>query len=112
MENMDYRVNLFAPKTGHAKANSKIIITMVLVWAVAVFGFQFLLKALEKPTKEKSLIAFEQVWENAAAGTATSLEKQTIAKSILAVLGKSVKNEDRAILVKVLTGMYIVCLRI
>lgn len=102
MENIDYSVNLFTPKTGHAKANSKIIITMVLVWAVAVFGFQFLLKALEKPTKEKSLIAFEQVWENVAAGMATSSEKQTIAKSILAVLGKSVKKEDRAILVKVL----------
>lgn len=102
MESVEYKVNLFRPKTDHAKANSIIIISMVTIWAVAVFGFQFLLKAIEKPTKEKSLIVFEQVWDNVIAETGTTSEKQTFSKSLLAVLGKSVKKEDRAILVEAL----------
>ncbi|MCK5243390.1 DUF4212 domain-containing protein [bacterium] len=107
METKEYRVNLFKPKTAHAKTISKIIITMFMIWAIAVFGFQFLLKAIEKPTKEKSLVAFEHVWENVAAGTATTLEKQTFSKTILAVLGKAVKKADRTILVKALDwGVY------
>jgi putative solute:sodium symporter small subunit len=102
METAEYKFNFFKPKTDHGKANTKIIISMVAIWAVAVFGFQFLLKAIEKPTKEKSLIAFEQVWGNVAAGTATLEEKQTMAISVLAVLGKTVKKEQRAVLVNAL----------
>jgi len=101
-EHAEHHFNLFKPTTKHAKANSKIIISMVAIWAVAVFGFQFLLKAVEKPTKEKSLIAFEQVWENVAAGAATRAETQMAAKSMLAVLGKSLKKEHRADLVSAL----------
>jgi len=107
MEAKAYKVHLFKPTTDHGKANSKIIITMVIVWAVAVFGFQILLKVLEKPRKEKSLVAFEQVWENVAADTATLSEKQTFSKTLLAVIGKTVKKEHRIILVNALNwGIY------
>ncbi|MCD4814411.1 DUF4212 domain-containing protein [bacterium] len=102
MENTDYKVHFFKPRTDHAKANMKIISTMVVIWAVAVFGFQILLKVIEKPTKEKSLIAFEQVWETVAAGSATPSETQAFSRSLLAVLGKTVKKADRAVLVNAL----------
>ena len=38
-----YDVNFFRPLSNHAKANTRLIIILATVWAVAVFGFQFLL---------------------------------------------------------------------
>lgn len=100
MADTNYNVNFFAPKSAHAKANRNIILAMLVVWALAVFGFQGLLIVLEKPTPEQSLIDFKQVWASVSAETATPQERQTFAKSILSVLGKNtmLKAEDKAML--------------
>lgn len=77
---------------------------MLILWAVAVFGFQILLLVFQKPTPEKSFIAFESVWEKVKSGSATADESKTFAASVAAVLGKStVKKEQKEILANALS---------
>jgi hypothetical protein len=52
MSESSYDVNFFSPRSEAAIANKKVVSTMLLVWFVAVFGFQFLLAALNKPVPE------------------------------------------------------------
>ena len=52
VETERYEVNFFRPSSAHARANMRLIVTLFVVWVVAVFGFQFLLLALEKPPPE------------------------------------------------------------
>ena len=57
-----YNFSLFSPRNLHGKKNRNVILTMLLIWAVAVFGFQFLLRGMQKPTPEKTLALFESTW--------------------------------------------------
>jgi len=68
---------------------------MILIWAVAVFGFQLLLVALQKPTPEKTLTVFESVWEKVKSGKASVAENQDYIKSLIAVYGKSSVKKDK-----------------
>lgn len=100
-EQKDYRISFFKPTTPFSKMNRNLVIVLVLIWAFGVFGFQILLRVMEKPTPEKTLITFEEVWGNVEAGTATEEEKVKFANSVLMVLGKSSlawKPERRAVL--------------
>jgi putative solute:sodium symporter small subunit len=65
-----------------------MVVWLISVWAIAVFGFHFLLRAIEKPTPEPQLIAFNQVWENVKTGNYTPEELTTFAQSALHVTGK------------------------
>ncbi len=95
----EYHFNLFKPTTEHGRRNRNIIITMVLIWAVAVFGFQILLVILQKPTPEKTYTIFQSVWDQVESGNATVSENQDFLKSLIAVYGKSsVKKEKKEIL--------------
>lgn len=85
-----YNVNFFKPKSDHARFNMKMIAVMVLIWSVAVFGFQFLLVIMEKPVAEPPLHAFKKVWTQVETGAATEAENQEFARSVLMVLGKNV----------------------
>jgi len=77
---------------------------MLILWAVAVFGFQILLLVFQKPTPEKSYIAYESVWGKVKSGSATADESKTFAASVAAVLGKStVKKEQKEILANALS---------
>jgi len=77
---------------------------MLIIWAVAIFGFQILLLILQKPTPEKAYITYESVWDKIIAGTANFDEKKDFAISLTAVLGKStLKNEKREILANTLS---------
>ena len=58
-EQKDYRISFFKPTTPFSKTNRNLVITLVLIWAIAVFGFQILLRVMEKPTPEKTLITFD-----------------------------------------------------
>ena len=90
-----YNVNFFKPLSAHAKANKKLIITLASVWFIAVFGFQFLLMALNEPTPEKSYLMFEKVWPPVIENTdSTHYSKQELAKVFLNVLGKNVAVKD------------------
>ncbi len=84
----DYHISFFKPTTAQAKWNRNLAIKLILIWAVAVFGFQFLLRLIEKPTPENAYVKYEQVWENISTENASIEEMQTFAHTSLSVLGK------------------------
>jgi hypothetical protein len=67
---------------------------MLLIWAVAVFGFQFLLKAIEKPTPEKALLAFEAIWPAVRTGTASAADNEAFLNSLIMARGKNTLKPD------------------
>ena len=93
METNEYKISFFKPTTQQAKENRNLIIKLFLIWAVAIFGFQILLKIIEKPVPEKSLLNFREAWEKISSGNATDLEYKTAGQSMLQVMGKSTINE-------------------
>ncbi len=99
-DSKEYQFSFFKPATEHARTNTKIITAMVIVWALAVFGFQFLLRALEVPTPEKTLITYESVNGKVMDGTATVEDKKAFIGTVVAVLGKglSLKQGDKEVL--------------
>lgn len=102
MTNHDqYNINFFRPQSEHAKANKKLISTLAIIWATAVFGFHFLLIAVTTPTPEQTLNDFSSVWPQVVEDTSATTEmKQQFSKSILMVLGKNigVKDNHKAVL--------------
>lgn len=102
--NNDYDFNLFKPVSPYGRKNRNLILTLLAIWAVAIFGFQLLLIIFQKPTPEKSLIVFESVWDNVKSGKATEQEKKDFINSLINVAGKSlVKPTDRIIIQNTLT---------
>lgn len=94
-----YNFSIFKPRNLHGKKNRNIILTILLIWAIAVFGFQFLLRAIEKPTPEKALTMFESVWPAVHSGMVGESELETLLHSIILVKGKNiVKPEDQKVL--------------
>ena len=95
----DYHISFFKPTTVQAKFNRNLVILLVCIWAVAVFGFHFLLRAIEKPTPEEAYTQYENVWENVKNENANVAEYQTFVHSTLSVLGKIfISAEERAVL--------------
>lgn len=90
----NYHISFFKPTNEHAKANRNMVIWLVVIWAVAIFGFQVLLRIIEKPTPEVAYTEFEQVWESVENESANKAELQTYAKSTLSVLGKIFLTSD------------------
>jgi uncharacterized membrane protein len=100
----EYNFNLFKPVSPYGRKNRNLIITLLIIWFVAVFGFQFLLLLVQKPTPEKTLQTFESVWESIKTGKATVTEKMDFVNSLVDVAGKSsVKPADRIVLGNALT---------
>jgi hypothetical protein len=83
-------INFFKPHSPFAKENMIFTLALVGLWAVAVFGFQFLLIALQKPTPEPAHQAYAQVWGAVEAGEATTDQRKTFSRAVLSVLGKNV----------------------
>lgn len=97
----NYEVNFFKPLSTHAKANKKLIIILASIWLVSVFGFQFLLMALNKPTPEKSYEVYKKVYPSVVEDADASTDmKRDFAKSLLFVIGKNntVKPADKELL--------------
>jgi len=88
-EQKDYRMSFFKPTTEFSRINRNLVIVLILIWGICVFGFQILLKIMEKPTPEKTLVTFERVWGNVKSGNASTDEKVEFADCMLSVLGKS-----------------------
>lgn len=84
----DFHISFFRPTTDRAKHNRNMVLWLISVWTIAIFGFQFLLKAIEKPTPEPELIAFIDVWSAVSTGDATVEEIKIFTKSTLHVAGK------------------------
>jgi putative solute:sodium symporter small subunit len=85
----DYRISFFKPATEMARLNRNIIVSLVIIWTLAIFGFQIVLRVISKPTPEPAYLAFEQVWEQVSNGSATHQELQVFAQASLSVLGKN-----------------------
>jgi putative solute:sodium symporter small subunit len=101
-----YEVNFFKPLSDHARANKRLILSLAIIWAVGVFGFQFLLILLNKPTPEKNYPIFQSSWSQVVQNEAAANEvKQDLANVLLAVLGKNIalKDEHRDVLKNVLS---------
>lgn len=97
LDEKDYHISFFQPTTKLAKFNRNLSITLLTVWAVCIFGFQILLKIVEKPVPEIAYVEYEGVWDQVKIGQASDQEKQIFIKSALSVLGKvTLKPEDRA----------------
>lgn len=95
----EFNFSLFKPVSDYGRKNRNFIISILIIWFVAIFGFQILLLIFEKPTPEASLIKFERVWENVTKGNSSLEEQQDYIKSLIAVEGKStLKKEDKAVL--------------
>ena len=90
MESTDqYNFSIFSPRNLHGRKNRNVIFTMLVIWAVAVFGFQALLRAIEKPTPEKNLILFESEWPYIAGSDERQADYSVILNSLLMVKGKN-----------------------
>ncbi|MBF0239756.1 MAG: DUF4212 domain-containing protein [SAR324 cluster bacterium] len=104
MSQSSYTINFFFPKTEYARDCNRVIASILFIWALAVFGFQFLLKAIETPTPEPAFHTFEQIWGKIKDGTATVEEKKDIAKVYLTLQGKYIPLRNHEILRKTLTS--------
>jgi putative solute:sodium symporter small subunit len=102
--NNDYNFSLFKPKSEYNRRVRNIIVSIIIIWAFAVFGFQILLLIFQKPTPEKTFVAYELVWEKIKAGNATTGENKVFITAVTSVLGKSsLKKDKRTILSNVLS---------
>ncbi len=90
MENLsnDYHISFFKPTTKQALYNRNMVVWLVLIWFIAIFGFQFLLKVLEKPTPQPVYAKFTTSWEKIQEGTAGKADLQAFGKAVLSVSGK------------------------
>ncbi|HOO98106.1 MAG TPA: hypothetical protein P5180_01405 [Bacteroidales bacterium] len=100
MESSDeYNFSIFRPRNLHGRKNRNIIFTMLLIWATAVFGFQILLKVVEKPVPEKAYVIFESEWPVVLSGSMTGESAGRLMRSFLLVKGKNiVSSGDQKIL--------------
>ncbi|MBN1387958.1 MAG: hypothetical protein JW965_05890 [Bacteroidales bacterium] len=84
----DYHISFFKPTTDSARRNRNMVIQLVLIWAIAIFGFQVSLKILEKPTPEAAWDIFQSVWGEIEAGSTDPDLLKKASQSALSVLGK------------------------
>jgi putative solute:sodium symporter small subunit len=88
----DYHISFFKPTTPQAVANRNLVVWFVLIWFIAIFGFQILLRIIQKPTPEQTYIAYEEVWSNVASNSAGDNDLKMLGQTTLAVLGKIPAN--------------------
>ncbi len=103
----EYHISFFKPTTPQAKANRNLTLLLVLIWAVAVFGFHIVLRLIEKPVPEPILAEFEQVWSKVEDGSASQADMQVFAKANLTVLSKVfIQENDKVVLQNALNWSY------
>ena len=94
-----YNFSLFNPRNLHGKKNRNVILTMLLIWVVAVFGFQFLLWGIQKPTPEKALFQFESTWPDLSNGDLTASDHKAFLNALVLVKGKNTVNPDDQVVI-------------
>lgn len=103
-------VNFFKPRSEATRANTRIISILVIIWAVAVFGFQFLLLGIGKPVPEQTYVEFTALWPEVRQmsqleqSQPPAPELQQFARVLLYTLGKNttLSSGDRARIVEAL----------
>jgi uncharacterized membrane protein len=99
-----YNVNFFKPTTPFLKENIKAIIIGLVIWGVATYGFQILLKIVETPTPEQGYLVYEKVYPKLKQGDATPEEKKDIAVVYLSLIGKAIPLQKNVNLKSVFTA--------
>ena len=95
----DYHISFFKPTTPQALANRNLVVWFVIIWVVSIFGFQILLKVIEKPTPEPAYVTFQNVWENVTSDAPGEKEVIEFGQASLSVLGKvAIDPGDKAVL--------------
>ncbi len=95
-ESNDYNSNFFFPKSAFAKDNNALIAVCVIVWAIAVFGFHFWMKAIEKATPEAGHVTYMAAVDNLKSDVASIQQKQDVAKVYLTLTAKYMElREDK-----------------
>jgi putative solute:sodium symporter small subunit len=84
----DYHISFFKPTTNNARRNRNMVLQLVLIWVVAIFGFQVTLKLIEKPVPEAAYTLFETSWKGIESGNPTVNDLQGAGQAVLSVLGK------------------------
>ncbi|HRY98653.1 MAG TPA: DUF4212 domain-containing protein [Bacteroidales bacterium] len=84
----DYHFSFFRPTTPNARRNRNIIVQFFLIWAVSIFGFQILLKVLEKPTPEASYFVYKEYWAETEKDKPDTGALRALGHTVLSVLGK------------------------
>ena len=87
-ESKDYNTNFFFPNSAFAKENNRLIAIIVIIWALAVFGFHGWMKVIEKETPEPGHDTYMAAVEALKADTASVQQKQDVAKVYLMLMGK------------------------
>lgn len=83
-----YHISFFKPTTERARHNRNMVLWLVSIWFIAIFGFQIILKIIEKPVPQAAYVSFEKAWSNIDKGNQTEEDFRELAKSCLSVLGK------------------------
>jgi len=92
----EYHISFFRPTTPRAKANRNMVLWLISIWFIAIFGFQILLRVIEKPTPEPAYLSFQSVWNNILGESPSDIDLQEFGKASLSVLGKiAIKPEER-----------------
>ncbi|MEF8984884.1 MAG: hypothetical protein V5A51_09865, partial [Bacteroidales bacterium] len=89
-----YHISFFKPTTPQARYNRNMVLWLVLIWVIAIFGFQLLLKLVEKPTPEAAYIKFQRAWPQVERGDASDKELAELGQATLSVLGKIMLSDD------------------
>lgn len=97
MEEKNYNISLFKPNSEFSKVNNRLIITLVIIWAVAIYGFHIFMKIIEKPVPEEALGIYNKHSKNIVEGTATLEQKQQYAHALLSVCGKRLVSANERI---------------
>lgn len=94
-----YNFSLFKPRNFHGKKNRNVILTLLVIWLTAVFGFQLLLRVIEKPVPEKALTSFRSVWPDRETLKPGDEDYRILLESLVHVRGKNtVKAEARKVI--------------
>ncbi len=104
MQTEEYRISFFRPTTQQAVKNRNLIIKLFISWAVAIFGFQVLLKVIEKPVPEEALLKFETAWGKIESDGGTVADYQAMAQAMVQVMGKIIIRPDDYTALKDATG--------
>jgi putative solute:sodium symporter small subunit len=89
VETEDYKISFFKPTTERARLNRNLTLKLFIAWAVAIFGFQILLRVIEEPVPEEGLISFTTAWNQIEAEAADTDAFKAAALPVIQVLGKS-----------------------
>ncbi len=105
-----YDINFFTPHTPFLKEATKLIWIGLTVWFLATYGFQTLLRIIEKPTPEAGYLVYEKVYPKLMQGNATPEELVSMSNVYLSLIGKAVALQNNAPLKNAFTGTLVALL--